>query len=86
MKKLLAIGLIFLASCDEANYPTEADARANRERLRLVPIQTEGIKPLPLEEPPAPPKETPTVNVRLQTIGEMDCPHCGQKINIRVEK
>lgn len=69
-----------------ARGTTEEEAAANRARLKMVPIQTEGIKPLPAELPPPEGAIEVTVKVSpLKIIGEIKCPHCGQVMIIKGE-
>lgn len=64
--------------------PTEAQAEANRKRLLLVPIQTEGVMPQPVEIPEVPDPAL-TITIKIEKSAEFKCPHCGKPIKVKVE-
>lgn len=64
--------------------PTEAQAEANRKRLLLVPVQTEGVMPQPVEIPEVPDPAL-TITIKIEKSAEFKCPHCGKLIKAKVE-
>ena len=81
MKIIVCLLCFILIGCDDDS--PEGIAAANRARLAKVPVQTEGILPTPVEVETPTKIEVPTVEVKMEKIGRIQCPHCGKEIIVR---